>query len=215
LFSGPWFEENNSEINLADQFTGSVTAIGQDKTYNFSVTSDPTSAGRKRFQIVMPTGTVEDPVISVDGNTLTSNVATGNQWLYNGEEIEGATGQTYVAEATGEYHLLITKEGCSKVSQPVAITVTVTDVFEQHNKGISFYPNPASEFIQVQSLSLPTSTVMYSIVDGTGKTVSAGEIDAVSMLKGTTLDVSHLPAGIYFLMLRATSWQHQAKVFVK
>ena len=214
-FNGPWFDGNDSEINLSDHFTGKVTAIGQNKTYNFSVTSDPKSAGRKRFQLVMPTGTVEDPIITVEENVLTSNVSTGNQWLFNGEEIEGATGQTYVAEASGEYHLLVSREGCAKVSQPVAITVTVTDVYEQHNKGISIYPNPTSDFIQLQGLALPASAVGYSIVNATGKTVAAGEIAPDAMLQGSTVDVQHLPPGVYFVLLRTTAWQHQAKVIIK
>jgi hypothetical protein len=163
----------------------------------------------------MPTGTVEDPVISVEENVLTSNVPTGNQWLFNGEEIEGATGQTLIAEASGEYRLLISNDGCAKVSQPVTITVTVTDVYEQHNKGISFYPNPASDFIQIQGLALPASAVSYSLVNATGQTVAAGEISPDAMLQGSTVDVQELHPGIYFLLLRTTSWQHQAKIIIK
>ncbi|MBV9493437.1 MAG: carboxypeptidase regulatory-like domain-containing protein, partial [Acidobacteria bacterium] len=53
--------------------------------------------------------------------TLTSSSATGNQWYLNGNPIGGATSQTYVASATGNYTVVATTGGCP--SAPSAATV--------------------------------------------------------------------------------------------
>src|SRR5690606_38576051 len=42
-----------------------------------------------------------DPLVSFDGETLTSTDAMGWQWLLNGVAISGATGQSYVPGANG------------------------------------------------------------------------------------------------------------------
>lgn len=214
-FEGSLFQDDDIEINLMDDFTNTAIKLDQHSPYNFQVTTDPASYGKKRFQIQMPSSTLEEPVISVEDNILTSNVSSGNQWLLDGEEIEGATEATYVPPISGEYRLRITWEGCSRISEPVSITVTVTDVYENKNKGLEFYPNPASEYIQIQSPSLPPSTVVYySIINAVGMQIQKGEIESDVLMKGSVIDVQHFPSGIYFFMLRTTGWQYQAKFVI-
>ncbi|HNY01689.1 MAG TPA: T9SS type A sorting domain-containing protein, partial [Bacteroidales bacterium] len=54
------------------------------------------------------------PVVTANGPLLTSSVATGNQWYYEGTGLlPGATGQTYTATITGWYWSVVTVNGCS------------------------------------------------------------------------------------------------------
>ncbi len=59
------------------------------------------------------------PVVTASNDTLTSSIATGNQWYFSatqtgtGAIIPGATGQTHVATQTGWYWSVVTLNGCS------------------------------------------------------------------------------------------------------
>ncbi|TAG14674.1 MAG: T9SS C-terminal target domain-containing protein, partial [Sphingobacteriia bacterium] len=59
---------------------------------------------------------------SGDSTILSSSAATGNQWLLNGSNILGATGQTLVAKTTGSYTVRVSNaNGCSSNSVIVGI----------------------------------------------------------------------------------------------
>src|SRR5205085_2849342 len=58
--------------------------------------------------------------------TLTSSSATGNQWYLNGNPIGGATNQTFVATASGNYTVVVTIGACSSTSAITTVTVNPT-----------------------------------------------------------------------------------------
>jgi hypothetical protein len=214
IAEGPVFNGAGAEVNLVDNFTGDVIAFRENPEYQFQVTTDPASQGKNRFQINIPSGTQEEPVISVKEDVLTSNISSGNQWLLNGEEIEGATGDTYVPQMSGAYSLRVTLDGCSRTSQSVNITVTVTGIYENKNQNVSFFPNPASDFISIRLDANPPSRIYYTITNAIGSQVGNGEIEGSKMMDGAAIDVRKLPSGVYFVNLRANGWSVQKKFVV-
>lgn len=71
------------------------------------------------------------PIISANGPlvfcaggnvTLTSNATIGNQWMLNGISIPGANSPTYTAAASGNYSLIVTKDGCLSKPSPIITT---------------------------------------------------------------------------------------------
>jgi IPT/TIG domain len=56
--------------------------------------------------------------------TLTSNNAAGNQWFLNGNAINGATTQQYVATASGNYTVRVNNGCASALSAATVVTVT-------------------------------------------------------------------------------------------
>src|SRR5439155_2704161 len=66
--------------------------------------------------------------------TLTSSSASGNQWFLNGNAIGGATNDTYVASASGDYTVKVTSIGSTRggetattvVVNPIPPTTTIT-----------------------------------------------------------------------------------------
>ncbi len=62
------------------------------------------------------------PVISSECNTLSSNIANGNQWYKNGIEISGATNQIFIVSDSGTYTARVTSNGCqSASSDPISV----------------------------------------------------------------------------------------------
>ncbi|HET7436081.1 MAG TPA: IPT/TIG domain-containing protein [Thermoanaerobaculia bacterium] len=59
--------------------------------------------------------------------TLTSTSASGNQWFLNGNPIGGASNQQYLANANGDYTVVVTTNGCSSAPS-TAMTVTVNPI---------------------------------------------------------------------------------------
>lgn len=82
------------------------------------VTINPTPA--------TPTITPDGPTTFCAGGsvTLMSSSVSGNQWFLNGNPIGGATNQTYIATAAGDYTDVVTANGCVSASS-AATTVTV------------------------------------------------------------------------------------------
>jgi hypothetical protein len=72
------------------------------------------------------------PIVSFTGSnifceggsvTLNSNVSSGNNWYFNGVLIPGATGNTYVANQTGNYTSQLTGQGCVANSNLISVIV--------------------------------------------------------------------------------------------
>lgn len=93
----------------------------------------------------------QTPIISVDGNVLTSSSNSGNQWYLNGLAITGAIGQTHLATQSGNYSVTVSNvNGCSSTS--TVLNLTVTDIDEVNGEMESLlYPNPSSGIVMVQS----------------------------------------------------------------
>ncbi|MFT3911082.1 MAG: T9SS type A sorting domain-containing protein [Ferruginibacter sp.] len=72
-----------------------------------------------------PTVTPAGPITQCGGTvTLTSSSATGNQWNLGGSPIGGATNQTLVVSASGNYSVTVTNGfGCSATSANTTVTI--------------------------------------------------------------------------------------------
>jgi hypothetical protein len=137
------------------------------------------------------------PVITVAGNELTSSSASGNQWQLNGVNIPGATGQIYVAEQPGLYSVLATQANCS--SQPsagVQVNITGFEVPDQSADHWLLSPNPARDKIFI-SCKCQLPEFHLNLLDATGRTLRT--FDGKASGEAQTLDISGLPAGVYWL----------------
>jgi hypothetical protein len=95
-----------------------TTAAGCSDTKSANVTINAIPA--------KPTITPGGPTTFASGGsvTLNSSSATGNQWYLNGNPIGGATNSSYVANAGGNYTVVVTTNGCSSPASDAA-TVTI------------------------------------------------------------------------------------------
>ena len=125
--------------------------------------------------------------------TLTSSSATGNQWSLNGTPIGGATSQTYVASASGDYTVVVVSGGCtSAASATTTVTVNPTPVIT-----IGTVSDPTSCSTATGSIQVNGSAT--GIVSWTG--TSSGSSGSVTL----PYVITGLPAGSYNISVDAGS----------
>lgn len=132
------------------------------------------------------------PTISLAGNILHSDAASGNQWYYEGVIIPGATGQDYTALQDGEYYVIVTLLGCSSESSNI-INVTASDINNaQGSKNLKIYPNPANNLVTVTH---GTNCKQINIFDVLGQQIYSVKTTGES----TEIDLSSFKSGAYVL----------------
>jgi len=113
--------------------TASSYTTNSSGVYTVLVTNSLNCNSTSNALTVTTISTPSAPVASTSGSTtfcqggsvtLTSSATTGNQWYNNGTLISGATGQNYIAVATGLYAVNSTSGTCSStLSNSVSVTV--------------------------------------------------------------------------------------------
>jgi hypothetical protein len=171
---------------LAGQ-TNQTFAATVSGNYNVVVTtsgcsSAPSSSVAVTVNPLPPTPTITPggPTSFCAGSsvTLTSGSASGNQWLLNGSAIGGASNQTYLATASGNYTVTVTDANvCTSAASPI-ITVTVNTIPATP----TITPSGSVQFCTAGSKTLTSSSATgnqwylegNAITGETNQTVSAG-----------------------------------------
>ncbi len=110
---------------------------------SLNCTSIPTAESEIQAMVVYEVPA--KPFITQNGNVLSSNTPTGNQWLLNGSPINGATSQTYTASVSGNYSLeVINQNNCKNTSDLFNFTLTGLGELKLAD-AVNIYPNPFSE----------------------------------------------------------------------
>ncbi|MBX7139523.1 MAG: T9SS type A sorting domain-containing protein [Chitinophagales bacterium] len=140
------------------------------------------------------------PVITQNGYTLTSSPALAYQWQLNSVDIPGATNQSYDVLQSGYYTVLIFDEnGCVNSS---GLFVQIVGIDEtSHEITLSLFPNPSTGAITIR---------WNAFADGQNLQIdllnAIGQLNRTTQVSGsaheTEMDLSDLPAGIYFVQLK-------------
>jgi hypothetical protein len=141
-------------------------------------------------------GTIPTPTISVSGDTLTSSSGYTYQWYQDGTLISGATSQTYVPTANGDYQVIVTSDdGCTSDSS-LAYTYTAGAATDNSILAglVKFYPNPTTGILNIQDNAGLNGNFTVTVCDISGKILMSS--------KGShSIDLSTLKTGIYFVTL--------------
>ncbi|HKO79714.1 MAG TPA: T9SS type A sorting domain-containing protein, partial [Chitinophagaceae bacterium] len=122
-----------------------------DKTGTYTIVIASNNGCSKTSNAIDVTATANPikPVITVTGNLLSSSAATGNQWLLNGIIIPAATNQQYNVQASGQYTVKVSHNGCSAVSDVFNFVSTAITNPSAWNNEVLIYPNPVTNKIFV------------------------------------------------------------------
>ena len=89
---------------------------------------------------------------------------------------------------------------------------TVTDIDVIQLLGVILYPNPTSNYIQIDiGNQLEDKTYNWTIMNSLGQTLSNGKVDN----KKTQIDVSSLPYGNYCFYIHSSKHEYGTIKFVK
>lgn len=126
------------------------------------------------------------------GRTYSSRFGRGIGLIYALESASGGPNYVYIT------NLVFYKKGSTTAGTPV--NELMTGLKAQRPSGLSFYPNPASDFIRLVGSSTHSGTV-YQIFDLHGRQVETGKLES----NRTGIDVSNLESGMYVFKLHNQS----------
>ncbi len=153
------------------------------------------------------------PLISVNGNILTSNVSDGNQWLLESNVIPGATAQTYVATHSGNYSVVVSDQGCtSDTSDQVMVILSGTP--GQQDFRFSILPNPSDGAFEVDGSGIPGKPTKLTIFDAMGNKVY--EKTLTNSIKSIRLPVDIRPVdrGMYFVAIESSAGRYIQRTII-
>ena len=156
------------------------------------------------------------PQVTLIGNQLNSTHADKYQWELNQVAIPGALHQSYEAIQSGNYRVEITDlNECKSVSDAVTVLITGLPSLRATGNGISVYPNPTYGDIHLQSNYNLNEPAEIRIFDNKASLVYSGSVSYQFSNEATTLDLSNLPGGTYFLEYRTQSGSVAGSILVK
>jgi hypothetical protein len=156
------------------------------------------------------------PVVTANGNTLTSSASTGNQWFRNGTPVTGATSQVYNVPAgnPGWYRTVVTVNTCSSDSSN---KVYVAGVGIEENGPLSFrvYPVPSKGEITAEISSTEGGTYRIQIYNTLGVQVYESADFRVSGIHREIIDLQQLPDGLYSVAFISDGRKAVRKVVIR
>lgn len=141
------------------------------------------------------------PVITVDGFTLSSNYAEGNQWYYNGAIITSGTGQILEAAYSGWYWDIVSIDGCSSDSSN-NIYMVVTGLDEKGNSELYIYPVPNDGLFTVTSGGITVESLTLEVFNSLGIRIYDARVQPLNGSVVQQVDLRPVPNGVYTVVLR-------------
>ena len=141
------------------------------------------------------------PVISSVGSSgLSAPLADSYQWYLNGDLLSGETNQTINCTQSGIYLVRITQAPSCSYSYSSGYNFTLTGISTNDNdiKGISFYPNPASELIKIGGVEKIAENYTVNLLNLEGRLV-------FSSVNSQEIITAELSSGSYLISLSTES----------
>ena len=175
-------------------------------TYYVTVYSGTDSASSSVSVTVNPIPSL--PIISQNGNILSSSSTTGNQWYYNSTIISGAISQNHTALNAGNYQVKVTNAySCTSMSSIYTFNPdNINDVDKQSN--ILIYPNPVNDMLHIEGITDNNKPIEVCLYNSIGKCIyKASNTNSINM--------SNFEAGLYFISISFNNeTNYNKKVFL-
>ena len=189
----------------------------QDITYTVTVNDGTHSITSPPIQItVHPLPAT--PVITENGDVLTSSSPDGNQWYVNDAMIPGATGQTYTIVNSGSYYARISDSTTGCVSDPSNTIIYLMTGIAQKGYGdhVSVFPNPFSENVTILYELNDPGFVKIFLFDAFGREVKVLENQNRQKSGKYSIEMSaaDLSDGIYYCRIMSSEYSLTKKLIL-
>lgn len=151
------------------------------------------------------------PTITLNGTTLSSSSATSYQWYQNGQQIAGATSQTYTPTSSGIYLVRITdNNGCVyQYSKGYKYTQSSTGLSEiDLSDAITAYPNPTEGYIHLKNTQVFGKEFAVHVLDQSGRVI-------FSQMNSTFIDLSSMSNGVYYLSVQSGQYKANKTIILR
>ncbi len=194
-YSGYEWSNGSTSQNITVSSQGYYAVRVETNQGFYSAWSDNTNVG------VNPNPSV--PSITVDNNILSSSASSGNQWYLDGQAIPGATQQSYVAQQSGDYYVVVTNaHGCSAESSVMPVTLTNVNDWQQTSE-IQVYPNPSDGELNIKFVG-SKENAWLKLYDISGRLLTSWKVNPGAPHHIEVLNLDHLEVGTYKLHVITT-----------
>jgi hypothetical protein len=160
-----------------------------------------------RTPVVASTATA--PVISINGNILSSTRAAKYQWYINDSLMTGHTSQTDTALVTGVYTVMATDSfGCTQSSNAISYNSGKGAIY------LSTHPNPSKGSFEVNFISTKASNVDLFLYNTLGQEVYHQYLGHTAGVYSYQVNDPGLAAGIYLLKILVGKDAYTDKILV-
>ncbi|MBN8855781.1 MAG: S8 family serine peptidase [Sphingobacteriales bacterium] len=149
------------------------------------------------------------PVISINGNILTSTQAATYQWYINDSLMKGHTSQTDTANVTGVYTVVATDAfGCSQTSNAISYNAGKGAIY------LSSHPNPSKGSFEVNFITGKAGNVDLFLYNVLGQEVYHQYLGNTAGVYSYQVNVPGLAAGIYLLKIQVGKDAYTDKILI-
>lgn len=157
----------------------------------------------------------ETPTISIamDGFTLMSSIANGNQWYKDGNMLPTENNQTLNTSIykDGNYYTRINNTNGCVSDTSNNILMILGGVHSNAISTLRFYPNPNNGEFSIDTKAMPAGKYELSIYNTLGQQVQQASFNT----NDTKIVLQDVPAGIYQVLLRSNQYLFSGSVVVK
>lgn len=208
------WKKNNSILSGATHQNHTANKTG---TYKCEVSNSCGSTNSNSISVTENsiTVTISQSPCSGGAVLLTCTASPSNgvtfQWLKGRSILSGATNSTYSASSNAGYKCTVTSiaTGCSRTSKVSHVTITCRTSDESFSEEIIVYPNPSSDYFNINTSSLDQPIVIY-IYDLAGKLIESHQANGDEMKVGIAL-----ANGVYFLKVAVNNETMKVTKLVK
>lgn len=193
--------------------TGSPIWVSSPGNYSVTLANACGTSAPSETQMIL---TSSPPVILLDDAcNLTAPAGSNYQWYLDDLAIDGATGLTYVAAATGLYSVSMTSPGgCPGTSEPVFANCLVSTQENQPFPSVSVFPNPVENGVLHIRLEWTTEegSMLLHLFNSVGQLVRTAVLPESPDME---MDLQYVPPGAYLLKAQGEGRSFQKMVLVQ
>jgi hypothetical protein len=153
------------------------------------------------------------PIITATGNTLQSDAPAGNQWYLDGIAIAGATSQTWTAQQSGWYWVIVTLNGCSSESS-IHLNLFMVGQQELNGGTVNIYPVPNNGKFTVSIISPLQELYTITVYSTLGVIIYEKKDVNVDGQLNQVIDLGPVFNGIYTVVVKNNNGQTVRKITV-
>lgn len=207
--------ENESVLGGSLAFGGSsITAISPG---DYSIEASGLISNNYTFNylngilVIKPTPLA--PIITRSGDSLISNISSGNQWYLDNIEIIGATDKVNVATVNGTYYSILSENGCSSLPSN-SINVSDVSIHDLQAELFNIYPNPSNGILNIKMNKAKSGTYSIEVYNNLGSLIWSQKDVTLDGNNAKRIEINNLSSGAYTFILKNKAGSSLKKVFI-